>query len=96
MEEIDRVTPAQIRAARALLGMTQKELCARARIAIGSLAKMEDGPLTRLNPNIVRGLVATLGACGIRFTATGVELAPAIFSSSRATGADVALPAGAR
>jgi transcriptional regulator with XRE-family HTH domain len=67
-----------IRAARALLGWTQRELCRKSQVALGTLRRMEsfDGPVKSRTESLMR-VVAVLEKAGVEFLGndeTGVKL----------------------
>ena len=57
-----------IRAARALLGWTQEELAGKAKVALGTIKRMEsfDGPVVA-RTDTVRQVVAVLEKAGVEF-----------------------------
>jgi predicted transcriptional regulator len=57
-----------IRAARALLGWTQEELCKKAKVALGTVKRMEgfDGPVGA-RTDTLRRIVAVFEKAGIEF-----------------------------
>lgn len=67
MERPDTVTPAQLRAARALLDWSMLELARVAQVSISTIKRMED---ERLRPDRARSVAAMQGAletAGVRF-----------------------------
>lgn len=66
------VTGRQIRAARALLGWEQIELAKKARVAIGTIRRMEgfDGPVGS-RTDMLRKVIGTLAKAGIEFLDDG-------------------------
>jgi transcriptional regulator with XRE-family HTH domain len=73
-EEVrDSLTPAQSRAARALLGWNQRELAAKADIAISTVADFERGKRVPV-PDSLDVIRTTLEANGISFLAGGAVM----------------------
>jgi transcriptional regulator with XRE-family HTH domain len=62
------LTPAQLRAARALLGIDQKDLAERAGVSLPTIQRMES------SQGYVRGVVDTLTKVVMALEAAGVEL----------------------
>ena len=64
---------AQIKAARDLLGMTQKELCDAASVPLITLRRIEGklGHIGLVGSETVSRVRATLESCGIQFLCTG-------------------------
>lgn len=62
------ITGRQIRAARAMLGWGQRELCRKARVALGTLQRMEgfDGPVAARTETLAR-VVLALERGGVEF-----------------------------
>ena len=75
------ITPAQCRAARAMLDWTARELAARAGIAIATICHFERGNSKPHNGNL-RHIAAALTASGITFVPHGVTLPPEVNQSS--------------
>lgn len=72
--KVKKVMPAQIRAARALLGWSRPDLAKAAGVSARTVAALElDEPGER-RPATVDKVAAALEAAGIRFTRRGVEL----------------------
>lgn len=69
------ITPAQCRAARAMLDWTARELAARAGIALSTICSFERGCAKPRNGNL-RHIAAALTASGITFVPHGVTLPP--------------------
>src|SRR6516165_9469820 len=78
------MTPAQCRAARALLGLTQPELAAAAGLGLSTIVDFEKGR-RRVSADAVKAIQQALERAGIAFTKRGAEIA---FTESRAV-ADV-------
>lgn len=77
MSDADRtLTPAQARAARALLGWSQKDLAAKASVAEPTVTQFERG--NRRNPSraIVWAMRTALEAGGVEFIAQGAGSPP--------------------
>ena len=74
------MTPGQCRAARALLGITQPELAAAARLGLSTIVDFEKGR-RRVSANAVKAIQRALEGAGIAFTKRGAETA---FKESRA------------
>ncbi len=60
------ITPAQIRAARGLLGWNQQDLAEKAHISIGTVKNFESGKET-VHYNSMQSLRSALEAAGIEF-----------------------------
>jgi predicted transcriptional regulator len=62
-----------IRAARALLGWAQHELSKKAKVALGTLRRMEgfDGPVSARTESLNR-VIATLEKAGVEFLDSGI------------------------
>ena len=62
------ISSRHIRAARGLLGWTQKELAKRSKVALGTLRKMEDspGPVPARTETLIR-VIAAFEKAGIEF-----------------------------
>jgi transcriptional regulator with XRE-family HTH domain len=66
------ITSAQMRAARALLGIDQRELAQRCRLSLPTIQRMEaSGGVVRGNVDSLMKLVDTLAACGIELIGEG-------------------------
>ena len=78
------MTPAQCRAARALLGLTQPELAVGAGLGLSTIVDFEKGR-RRVSADAVKAIQQALERAGIAFTKRGAEIA---FTESRAV-ADV-------
>ena len=78
------MTPAQCRAARALLGLTQPELAAAAGLGLSTIVDFEKGR-RRVSADAVKAIQQALERAGIAFTKRGAEIA---FKENRAV-ADV-------
>jgi DNA-binding XRE family transcriptional regulator len=63
------VTAGQLRAARALLGWTQRDLAKGAYLSLGTIKALESGSSTRTAS--LQAAIATLQAAGIVFVAAG-------------------------
>src|SRR5262249_25078701 len=74
------ITPAQCRAARALLGITQPELAATAGLGLSTIVDFEKGR-RRVSDDAIQAIQQALERAGIAFTETGAEIA---FQESRA------------
>ncbi|MBB3747418.1 putative transcriptional regulator [Rhizobium sp. BK591] len=63
------LTAEQVRAARALLRMEQKELAERAGVSLPSIKRLEqmEGPLTATRVSTIEAIRAALEKAGIRF-----------------------------
>ena len=72
----DAITPAQVKAARALLAWSQQELAAAARVSQSTVADFERAARTPV-PNNAMAIREALEGKGIQFTAGGVVLAGA-------------------
>jgi transcriptional regulator with XRE-family HTH domain len=68
------ITPAQIRAARALLRMEQEELARRANVSVVTVRRLEapDG-CSKVAPSTVHGIQQALEAAGAEFVDRGVR-----------------------
>jgi predicted transcriptional regulator len=66
------ITGRHIRAARALLGWAQHELSKKAKVALGTLRRMEgfDGPVSARTESLTR-VVLTLEKAGVEFLDSG-------------------------
>jgi transcriptional regulator with XRE-family HTH domain len=73
------MTPAQCRAARALLGITQPELAATAGLGLSTIVDFEKGR-RRVSDDAIKAIQQALERAGIAFTETGAEIA---FEESR-------------
>jgi transcriptional regulator with XRE-family HTH domain len=67
------VTPAQCRAARSLLGISQDELSARSRVSKRTIAAFEAGQ-TRPVPGTLMAVRQALEAAGVEFIPGGARL----------------------
>lgn len=67
------LSPAQCRAARALLNMTQAELANRSHLSHTTIRGFEAGSRSPTHNNLA-GIRRALEEAGVRFTRTGVEL----------------------
>lgn len=69
MSVLDRYTGRQLQAARALLGITQIELAKKAKVAIGTIRRMEscDHEITSSNPETIKKVRVVLEKLGIEF-----------------------------
>jgi transcriptional regulator with XRE-family HTH domain len=68
------ITPAQIRAARALLGLTPEEVAARARIPVATLRALEEAATPDAVPETTLvGVQGALEDAGIQFIDEGVR-----------------------
>ena len=72
----DALTPAQVKAARALLALSQQELAAAARVSQSTVADFERAARTPV-PNNAMAIREALEGRGVQFTAGGVVLAGA-------------------
>lgn len=72
----DAITPAQVKAARALLAWSQQELAAAARVSQSTVADFERAARTPV-PNNATAIREALEGRGVQFTAGGVVLAGA-------------------
>ncbi|MET3352308.1 UNVERIFIED_ORG: transcriptional regulator with XRE-family HTH domain [Xanthobacter viscosus] len=61
-----KVTPAQIRAARALLDISQQELADLSKVGLRTIVQFERGS-TSISASIIQALVLSLEATGIEF-----------------------------
>src|SRR5207248_758892 len=57
----------EVKAARALLGMTRDDLGKATHLAPATITRIETGEGSRTAPNVGRGIQATLESCGIEF-----------------------------
>lgn len=73
---IDGLTPAQVRAARALLGWSQRDLASRSRIALSTVADFERGQRIPV-PNNLDAMRSSLEASGVAFLVGGAVVGPA-------------------
>ena len=71
MTSVDQISPEQIRAARALLAWSQRELAAEARVATSTIADFERGFRTPVANN-AQAIREALEAKGLQFIAGGV------------------------
>jgi predicted transcriptional regulator len=67
------MSPAQCRAARALLGWTQDDLAAKAEVS-GPTIRIFEGEKGRTRPSTVSLLRRALEEAGVHFTERGIEL----------------------
>jgi transcriptional regulator with XRE-family HTH domain len=79
------ITPEQIRAARALLRIDQKDLASRANVSVVTVRRMEaeDG-LSKLSPDTVNGIRTVLEEAGVEFIYRGVRLEPRLNEEQQA------------
>jgi transcriptional regulator with XRE-family HTH domain len=79
------ITPAQIRAARALLRIEQSELAERAGVSVVTVRRLEaeDG-LERVAPATVGSVRSVLEQAGVEFIANGVQQRPKARSDAAA------------
>src|ERR1022692_1166638 len=73
--ENERITTAQVRAARALLGWNQQELSNRAKVAASTVADFERGKRTPVSNNL-DAIRAALESNGIAFQSGGAVVGP--------------------
>ena len=67
------ITAAQMRAARALAGVDQRELAQRSGLSLPTIQRMEaSDDMIRGNVDSLMKLIAALGACGIEFIGEGI------------------------
>lgn len=71
------ITPAQSRAARALLGLRLEDLATRAGVSVATLSKFESGT-RNTQPTNIRVLRQELEAAGILFVAEDGEAGPGV------------------
>lgn len=80
-----KITPEQIRAARALLHLDQAELAARARISVLTIRRLESRPeSSRVAPGTAAGVCVALEAAGAEFIPDGVRRRPVARPDARA------------
>ena len=77
-ENVDRITPAQCRAARALVGMTQPELASRAKLGLSTVVDFERSR-RQISEDAASSIVRALEKAGVIFISrngggTGVRL----------------------
>ncbi|MCB5176777.1 helix-turn-helix domain-containing protein [Microvirga lenta] len=65
------ITASQIRAARALLGLSQSEVAERAGISVPSLKRAEAGSTIKVSSNLVSAIRSALEAEGAVFISAG-------------------------
>ena len=65
-ENVDKITPAQCRAARALVGMTQPELASRAKLGLSTVVDFERSR-RRISEDAVGAIVRALEEAGVIF-----------------------------
>ena len=86
----DELTPKHVRAARALLAWSQKDLAKAASVAISTVADFERGQRTPVASN-AQAIRSALEGAGIRFLATGAVIGPPLptIAPSESPGAPV-------
>ena len=68
------VTPAQIRAARALLRLDQQDLARRAGVSVATVRRLEgEAGATSVAPHTIKDIQGVLEAAGIEFITDGVR-----------------------
>lgn len=72
MEDASSVTGSQIRAARALLGISAQDLAVRAKLSRGTIQRAENGTTEITAGNLAR-VIETLEKLGIRFLESNGE-----------------------
>ena len=65
-ENVDKITPAQCRAARALVGMTQPELASRAKLGLSTVVDFERSR-RQISEDAVGAIVRALEKAGVIF-----------------------------
>jgi DNA-binding transcriptional regulator YiaG len=65
-ENVDKITPAQCRAARALVGMTQPELASRAQLGLSTVVDFERSR-RQISEDAVGAIVRALEKAGVIF-----------------------------
>jgi transcriptional regulator with XRE-family HTH domain len=83
------LTPAQCKAARALLAWNQQELAQRAQLGVSTIADFERGKRTPIDSNI-EAMINAFVAAGIGFVDGGVHIAAA--PNARGTSANASMP----
>jgi transcriptional regulator with XRE-family HTH domain len=74
IDGLSMITAAQLRAARALLGIDQRELAEKAGLSLPTIQRMEASKaVIRGNVESLTKLVAALTACGIELIADGAQ-----------------------
>lgn len=68
------MTPAQCRAARGLLNLSQVDLVERSGVSLRTIADFERGATTRPYGRTLTALVTTLEAAGVEFIPRGVRM----------------------